>query len=80
LAVMLSVVTAIFAGGRHIWVAGLCLTALLIFFLYFKKANQSFADHSLSNEALPAELARWSAWHWARTVIVIAALLISVSA
>jgi len=80
LAVMLSVVTAIFAGGRHIWVAGLCLSALLIFFVYFKKANQSFADHSLSHEALPAELARWSAWHWTRTVILIAALVLSVSA
>ncbi len=79
LAVMLSVLTAILAGGRHVWVAGLCLTALAIFFVYFKKANQSFADHSLSNEDLPAELARWSAWHWTRTVIIIAALLISVS-
>jgi len=80
LAVMLSVLTAVLAGGRHVWVAGLCLTALVIFFLYFKKANQSFADHSLSNEDLPVELANWSAWHWARTVILIAALVISVSA
>lgn len=80
LAVILSVVSAALAGGRHVWAAGLCLTALLIFFVYFKKANQSFADHSLSNEGLPAELARWSAWHWTRTVIIITALLISLSA
>jgi len=80
LAVMLSVVTAVLAGGRHIWAAGLCLTALAIFFLYFKKANASFADHSLSHEDLPAELKRWSAWHWTRTVILIVALLVSVSA
>ncbi|NNE57339.1 MAG: DUF1772 domain-containing protein [Hellea sp.] len=80
LAVMLSVATALFAGGRHVWVAGLCLTALAIFFRYFKKANASFADHSLADEDLPAELKRWSAWHWTRTVIMMAALLVSISA
>ncbi len=80
LAVILSIVTAVVSGGRHIWVAGLCLTALAIFFIYFKKANQSFADHSLSHDALPAELARWQTWHWIRTIIIIAALLLSVSA
>lgn len=36
------------------------------YFLYFKKANQSFADRSLSDEQLSGELKRWGNWHWAR--------------
>ena len=36
------------------------------YYLYFKKANQSFADRSLSNEALPQELKSWDNWHWGR--------------
>jgi hypothetical protein len=80
LAVGLSVLTAIMMGGRHIIAAALCVSALIIFFLYFKKANASFADHSLPNDKLKDELAKWSAWHWGRTVIIIAALYVSVSA
>ncbi|MGB0907387.1 MAG: hypothetical protein ACPGVT_07825 [Maricaulaceae bacterium] len=80
LAVMMSVLTAVLVGGRHVIAAGLCVSALVIFFLYFKKANASFADHSLANEDLKAELAKWAAWHWLRTVILIAALFVSVSA
>lgn len=48
--------------------------ALVIFFIYFKKANQSFADHTLSEADLPAELARWARWHWLRTVMIMGAL------
>lgn len=79
-AVMLSVLTAILLGGCHIYAAGLCVSALIIFFLYFKKANASFADHSLANEALAGELKKWTTWHWIRTVIIIAALMVSVAA
>ena len=78
-AVALSVLAAVLAGGRHIIAAGLCVSALIIFFLYFKKANASFADHSLADEDLKDELKKWAAWHWARTVIIIAALVISAS-
>lgn len=78
-AVALSVLAAVLAGGRHIIAAGLCVSALIIFFLYFKKANASFADHSLADEDLKDELKRWAAWHWTRTVIIIAALVISAS-
>ena len=38
------------------------------FFLYFKEANRSFADRSLSNDNLLAELIRWERWHWGRIV------------
>lgn len=59
------------AGG------GAALT-LVIFFVYFKSANQAFADHSLTDEELISELARWATWHWIRTVIIIIAFAVSV--
>lgn len=59
--------------------AGLCLTALLIFFAYFSKANKSFADHSLKDEQLAGELTRWANWHWLRTILVIIAFATSIA-
>lgn len=82
LAVLLSVITAVAnSGGNLAWniTAGLCLSALVIFYIYFKKANQSFADHSLKNEDLGAELTRWSRWHWFRTVLMIIAFAVSIA-
>lgn len=58
--------------------AGLCLSALVIFFVYFRKANAGFANHALAEEELALELKRWAAWHHARTVLVLAALVLSV--
>jgi hypothetical protein len=44
----------------------------LLFFstypLYFKNANQKFADASISHNDLPAELNKWGNWHWLRIV------------
>ena len=82
-AVMLAVASALVTpldvlAGRHLAGAG-ALAALLIFFLYFKKANQSFADQTVDPNALEAELSRWSKWHWFRTVIVLAAFAFSVA-
>ncbi len=77
-AVFLSVIAAIFGGFWQILAACLCVTALIIFFLYFKNANQSFADHSLETADLPSELSRWASWHWLRTVIIILAMVMSV--
>jgi Ca2+/Na+ antiporter len=45
------------------------------YFMYFKKANQSFADASLSEEELPLELIRWGKWHWTRIYLQLAALI-----
>jgi hypothetical protein len=76
-AVGLALIAAIANQGENpYWniAAGLCASALLIFFLYFSKANKSFADHSLAEHDLGNELARWSRWHWLRTVLVILAL------
>ncbi|MEM7328069.1 MAG: DUF1772 domain-containing protein [Pseudomonadota bacterium] len=49
--------------------------SLLIFFVYFKNANQSFADHSLTEEELGPELKRWAIWHWIRTIIIVFAFM-----
>lgn len=49
------------------WIMG--VSTLLFFstyFLYFKNANQKFADRTLSNDELPLELQKWSNWHWTR--------------
>ncbi len=55
--------------GFMLW--GMGIATILFFstyFLYFKKANKSFADRSLSDKALPSELVRWGNWHWGRIV------------
>jgi hypothetical protein len=53
----------------------LTLVILSTYGLYFRRANASFAEASISDEALPAELARWASWHWFRTIIGLVALV-----
>lgn len=56
-------------SGNQILFALMGFSTLIFFstyFLYFKKANKSFAERSLSNEALSDELIRWGNWHWGR--------------
>ena len=61
------------------WEGGAALAAALVaavvmaaivagFFVYFEAANQRFATAAIPPTAVPGELARWNAWHWARTV------------
>jgi len=64
--------------GLRIAAAILCFAILGIFFVYFRKANASFADRSLSPEDLPAELTRWTAWHWLRTALLVLAFALAV--
>jgi hypothetical protein len=54
--------------------AALALVMLSTYGLYFRRANASFASASIPLEALPAELARWAAWHWFRTIVGLVAL------
>ena len=63
LAVTLGIVTAIIDQGQHLaWTltAILCAITLAIFFVYFRKANAGFADHSITEDALGHELRRWA--------------------
>lgn len=82
LAVVLAVFVPILDHGQTVtWVvtAILCCLALIIFFSYFKKTNDGFANHDLPDEALASELARWSAWHWFRTVLIVIAFGLSIA-
>ncbi len=38
------------------------------YFLFFKKANQQFADASIPYDELPAAINTWGNWHWGRIV------------
>ena len=55
--------------------AVLALVILSTYFLYFQRANASFAEATITHEELPAELARWASWHWFRTAIGLLALV-----
>lgn len=55
--------------GRWYALVAACvvLAAVATFFVYFGKANASFAAAGLQIDAVTPELARWSRWHWGRT-------------
>ena len=77
IAVMLAVVLAVANGfDNRAWTlaAILCLITFAVFFIYFRSANNRFANHDISENKLGDELKRWSTWHWLRTVITIIAL------
>lgn len=57
---------------------GLTLVVLASFPLYFKKANASFAEHSIQASDVGAELVRWGRWHWARTALAIVAFFLAI--
>ncbi len=56
----------------------MALVTLLFFstyFLYFKQANQRFAETSIAQEDLPKELNKWEKWHWGRIYLELIALI-----
>ena len=50
------------------------------FFIYFKQANKSFAEASISDKELPNELNRWGKWHWFRVGLESIAFIFSLLA
>ncbi len=56
----------------------LCVITLMIFFIYFRKANNRFATEQIEEDELKQELSRWAKWHWFRTTLVIIALAASI--
>lgn len=61
--------------------AALAVVVVSTFFVYFQRANESFAAASISAAELPAALTRWATWHWTRTAlsaVAFAAALLSV--
>lgn len=72
---------SLWQGDNGKWAA--LLTAIIsvivisTFFLYFQKANTSFATASLKVDEVATELARWARWHWWRTTLSLFALVMS---
>jgi len=65
------VINILFNPNKNLlfWIMGFSTLAFFsTYFLYFKQANQKFADRSLSNAELPNELVKWGNWHWTRIV------------
>lgn len=58
-----------------IFMAAFTLLFFLCYFIYFKQANKSFAQGSLSDSELPKALKKWGAWHWGRVVMESAAFI-----
>jgi hypothetical protein len=79
-AAIASVATNRAPSSPSVVAAVLALVILSTYGLYFRRANASFAEASITHEALPAELARWASWHWFRTTIGLVALAISLVA
>jgi hypothetical protein len=65
-------------SGLFIASAILAVAVLLVYPLYFQEVNAGFAAGTTPVDEMPAELARWAAWHWARTTIGIAAFAAAV--
>jgi Domain of unknown function (DUF1772) len=53
------------------------IVVISTFFLYFQKANASFATASLKADDVARELTRWATWHWWRTILSLVALILS---
>jgi hypothetical protein len=71
---VLVLVAAALVRTRWLVVAVLLSVAVLAMFpLYFEAANASFESATVAPADLPVVLARYSAWHWLRTLIGIAA-------
>lgn len=54
--------------------AVLMVVCVVMFPAYFQEANARFAVATIAPADLPAELARWAAWHRVRTGVAVAAL------
>lgn len=63
-------------SGVPLAAAAVLAVAVLAFFpLYFEDVNGGFEAGTIPLDRLADELARWSAWHWTRTVVGIAAFV-----
>ncbi len=69
---------SLWEGHPGRWLATLAAAVMVAvvatFYLYFGKANASFANGSLGVDQVATELARWSRWHWWRTGLSFVAL------
>ena len=68
-------------GAGMWWVAAaLSVGVIAMFFIYFKDANESFANRTVADDAFAATLATWAQWQWARVALGCMAFLASILA
>ena len=58
----------------------LVVAVLAVFPIYFQQVNTSFAAATIALDRVPAELRRWSSWHWARTIVAMTAFIAALAA
>jgi hypothetical protein len=61
--------------GRYLWALATAsmVGTLLLVPIYFLRANAAMLDPGFPPQAVPAALAAWSGWNWARTGLGLAA-------
>lgn len=63
---------SLFSKSKTDWflwlMVGFTVLFFVTFFLYFKDANISFTERTITNESLSEELIKWGNWHWGRLV------------
>lgn len=60
--------------------AGLMVTAVAMFPLFFKQANAGFLAAGRSHDEMASAIRRWAMWHWVRTGISLGAFTVAVAA
>jgi hypothetical protein len=68
----LTLLAAVVHRPARRWFVGAALLALAVlasFPIYFRDVNASFETGAIGVDRLPAELGRWAAWHWGRTML-----------
>ncbi len=78
---ILAAVMPVVLGASLYWLAVIpaCIVLVMqvIYFVYFKGANESFKSGSVGVEGLSEELSRWAKWHSVRIVLGLIAFFIS---
>ena len=68
------------AGARESLLAAAGMVATVAMLpLYFGRANTELMDRGCPPASVPARLASWSRWNWARTVLATAATALAIS-
>jgi hypothetical protein len=87
----LAALSALAAAGISVWIAhpgrwyavaaaACTLVVVSTFFVYFEKANATFSLGRMPANEPRVELDRWTAWHWLRSGLSLAALAAAVLA
>src|SRR5262245_46021106 len=78
IALVLCLAAVTLSGWRMALPAACIVACVAMFPLYFAAANTRFSAGQMSEAELAHELARWSGWHWLRTVLSLVAFCAAV--